>query len=311
MCAAGVINRVAIVLTISVLAACEAAAPQPSAGRGDVSMPPAPTASQGSAAIDPTPTGPPTAAPTPEPLVLGGTWVRPAQSARLTAYTTKLSARPSGTGDGDTTFTDVAFSVAWAGGHKKVACKATVPDDDRVWTCEADLLALGVPPGAVTFSFDVHGVGVPAARSPDGRRHVTYAVAPPRPTKTRLVQLERPDLDGGDNSAILHQVRWAAPAGYADEFLVYETTECPRKATRKTNGTPCFVAGTPVDTSLLELRGKTSGSARSVKIRLAEAECGPSHGTILLRARNSYGKSVFAIVDAAPIIWLAPNEMIC
>jgi hypothetical protein len=37
----------------------------------------------------------------------------------------------------------------------------------------------------------------------------------------------------------------------------------------------------------------------------------PSHGTILLRARNSYGKSVFAIVEAAPIIWVAPDEIIC
>jgi hypothetical protein len=170
---------------------------------------------------------------------------------------------------------------------------------------------LGVPPGKVTFSFDVSGVGVPAARSPDGVRRITYAVPPPRPANTRLQQLEQTDYESGDNSAILHRVQWSAPPGYADEFLVYETFECPRPSTRENSGKPCFVAGTPVDTSKLELRANASGDASSVKIRLTEYDCGPDHHTILLRARNSYGTSVFAIVEAAEIIWVAPGEIIC
>jgi hypothetical protein len=163
----------------------------------------------------------------------------------------------------------------------------------------------------VTLSFDVVGVGVPVARSPDGPRRITYAVKPPRPASTRLHQIEQPDLVRGDDHPLLHRVRWSAPAGYADEFLVYETFECPRPSTRKNSGKPCFVAGTPVDTSRLELRAQVAGDVRSARIRLWEAECGPSHGTILLRARNAFGQSVFAIVEAAPIIWVPPGDMIC
>ena len=85
----------------------------------------------------------------------------------------------------------------------------------------------------------------------------------------------------------------------------------PGPSTKENSGKPCFVAGTPVDTSKLELRAKAPGDASSVKIRLTEYECGPSHGTNLLRARNAYGRSAFAIVEAAPIIWAAPGEIIC
>lgn len=257
------------------------------------------------------PTAPPMTDPTPEPLVLGGTWVKPKSGGRLTSYTTTLSARPTATGDGSTTFTKVVFSATWAGAAKTTACKATVPGETGAWSCKADLLALGVPPGKVTFSFDVIGAGVPVAHSPDGPRQITYAVKPPRPTNARLQQIEQPDFERGDDHPLLHRVRWSAPAGYADEFLVYETFECPRPSTKANSGKPCFVAGTPVDTSRLELRAKAPGDASSVKVRLTEYECGPSHGTILLRARNSYGQSVFAIVEAAPILWVPPGDQIC
>jgi hypothetical protein len=106
-------------------------------------------------------------------------------------------------------------------------------------------------------------------------------------------------------------VHWAAPDGYADEFLVYETYECPRPSTDQNNGTPCFVRGTPVDVSRLELRARAPGDARSVDVRLTEYECGPPHGTILIRARNAFGRSPFAVVSAAPVIWVAPGDIIC
>jgi hypothetical protein len=237
--------------------------------------------------------------------------MKPKTGGRLTSYTTILSARPSATGDGVTTFTEVVFSATWAGTAKKMACKALKPGMNGAWSCKANLLALGVPPGKVTFSFDVAGEGVPVAHSPDGPRLVTYAVKPPRPTNTRLQQIEQPDYENGDDRPLLHRVRWSAPADYADEFLVYETFECPRPSTKENSGKPCFVAGTPVDTSRLELRAKAAGDARSVKVRLTEYECGPSHGTVLLRARNAYGKSVFAIVEAAPIIWVPPGDIFC
>jgi hypothetical protein len=89
---------------------------------------------------------------------------------------------------------------------------------------------------------------------------------------------------------------------------VYNTGECPRRS-KKNVGTPCFVAGTPVDVSQLELLARAPGDARSLKVRLTEYECGPSYSTILLRARNAYGRSVFAIVETPTVP--DPNDIIC
>jgi hypothetical protein len=319
MRSASTVRLVVLVLAAATLAACGAMTPTSpapayvapsSVGEAPPGMTPEATATLAASTVGSS-SQPPTAAPTFVPLVLGGTWVEPKANGRLTSYKTTLSAKPTATGDGVTTFTEVTFSATWAGTVKKTACKATEPTENGTWTCEANLLALGVPPGKVTFSFDVSGVGVPVAHSPDGTRRITYAVVPPRPTNTRLEQLEQPDFEGGHNSAILHRVRWSAPSGYADEFVVYETFECPRPSTRENSGKPCFVAGTPVDVSKLEPRAKAAGDADSVELRLTEYECGPSHGTILLRALNSYGKSVFAIVEAAPVMWAAPGDLIC
>ena len=44
-----------------------------------------------------------------------------------------------------------------------------------------------------------------------------------------------------------------------------------------------------VDVAKLELLAKTRGDATSTKVHLTEGECGPSYGSILLRARNAYG----------------------
>ena len=308
-----------LVLAVGVVGGCDAIAPPaqsptsraPTASSDAPAAPPPGAASPDATATARTPITEPTIAPTPEPLVLGGTWVKPKAGGRVTSYTTTLSARPTATGDGVTTFTEIVFSATWAGAAKKTACKATEPRSNGEWSCKANLLALGVPPGKVTFSFDVAGVGVPSAHSPDGARWITYAVPPPRPTNARLQQIEEPDFVNGDNHPLLHRVRWSSPTGYADEFLLYETFECPRRSTKENSGKPCFVAGTPVDASKLELRAKATGEARSVKVRLWEGECVEGHGTILLRARNTYGKSVFAIVEAAHVIWVPPGDMIC
>ena len=200
------------------------------------------------------------------------------------------------------------FSGTWAGGAKTILCKATRPADTGDWRCQADLLALGVPPGKVTFSFDVFGVGVPTARSPDGPRRVTYAVPPPKPTDTRWRNLGGVVARPNGQSAEIYRLRWSAPIGYADAFLIYNTWECPRDS-RKNAGKPCFVAGTPVDVSQLELLRRAPGDARSEKLSMTTAECGPAYGTILMRARNAFGASAFTIVDAALVP--DPRDIIC
>ena len=302
------ISVAAIVVAALALAACGAVVPTGSSSSSGAALEPSPAVTGPGPSA---PTMPPTTAPTPEPLVLGGIWVRPKPRATLTEYKTRLSARPTATGEGMATFTNVTFFAAADGVGKKFACEATKPGKNGVWSCKANLVALGVPPGMVTFRFDVRAVGMPVAHSPDGPRQATYAVPPPRPSNTRLKQLEPIDWEGGDTSAVLHRVRWSAPAGYADEFLVYETFDCPRPSTKENANKPCFVRGTRVDTSQLELRAKAAGDARSVEFDLAESECTGDHGTILLVARNAYGKSVYAIVKSALVIWVPPGDQVC
>jgi len=236
-------------------------------------------------------------------------WLSPKAGAKLTSYTSNLSAKPTATGDGETTFTKVVFSATWAGAKAKAMCTATKPGAGGAWSCTADLLARGVHPGAVNLSFDVYGEGMSAARSPDGPRQVTYAVKPPKPTNASWEQVAAPDFES-ENPTGTYRVRWSEPAGYADQFLVYNTWECPRYS-EKNAGKPCFVAGTPVDGSALELLAKAPGGARSVKVRVSEADCGPSNGTILLRARNAYGSSGFTIVEVGTVDWVGPGEQIC
>jgi hypothetical protein len=297
-------------VVIVVVAACGAAStsqsPSPAAATQSAAPPVATLAPPSQASSPPTPATEPTGAPTPAALVLGGTWVSPKAGARLTSYVTTLSAKPTASGPGVTTLTKVVFSAKWAGAKRKTMCTATKPGLGGTWACKANLLALGVPPGKVTFSFDVHVAGAPAARSPDGPRKITYAVPPPRPANARWKETDYNERDG----TYTYRVTWSAPAGYADEFLIFETFECPRPSTRKNANKPCFVAGTPVDASQLELRARAPGNARTVKVR-PTAECWPS--SILLRARNAYGISVFAIVNSAPVIWIDPdsNDTIC
>jgi hypothetical protein len=306
----------AAVVVTAVVAACGAASTSPFASPGAVrpiaTSSPATSSSPPNASAPPTSAAEPSGAPTSATLVLDGTWVSPEAGAMLSSYMTTLAAKPTATGPGTTTFTKVVFSATWADAQETVMCTGTEPGSEGAWTCEANLLALGVPPGQVTFTFDVHGEGVPTGSSPDGTREITYAVPPPKPTDTDLTQIKPPDFESGDNAGT-YRVDWSAPAGYADEFLVYYTEECPRPSTKTNAGTPCFVAGTPVDISQLELLAKTPGDARSVHVHVPESDCQGIYGSILLRARNAYGRSTFAIVHAAPVVWYDPDsgDIIC
>ena len=256
------------------------------------------------------PTNGPIDSETPATLVLGGAWLSPKADAHLTSHAVTLSAKPTASGPGATTFTEVVFWATWTGSKTTGVCTATKPSDKGAWTCTADLLSRGVPPGPVSFSFDVHGVGVSVARSPAGPRDVTYAVPPPKPLNARWKEIGTP-TSSGEEVTRTYRVRWEAPAGYADEFIMYETWECPRYSKRN-DGTPCFVAGTPVDTSKLQLWTTARGDARSVKVSETGSEgCGPLHGSILLRARNAFGNSAFAIVEATQVDWQGPGEVIC
>jgi hypothetical protein len=316
----GSARRTLLVPVVTVLlAACgttsSTPSPAPTAALPLVSPAPSTVAPAGFSA-SPTPASEATVSPAPATLVLGGTWRSPKAGARLTSYATTLSAKPSASGAGTTTFTKIVFSAAWPHAKKKVMCTATQPGTDGVWSCKVDLLARGVPPGMVSFSFDVFGAGVSAARSPAGVRKVTYAVPPPGPSKARWAAIKATPASDDEFADIIHtyRVQWSAPAGYADQFLVYETDECPRPSTEKNAGKACFVPGTLVDASKLKLLAKAPADARSVTVRVIEevSDCGSWRwGSILLRARNAYGASIFAIVDSATVEWMDPNEAPC
>jgi hypothetical protein len=308
-----VLSAILVILAIS---ACDAASsPSPSSPAS-----PSPTIATGSpvpASPEPasaSPSAPPADSSAPAQLTLGGTWVKPRDGARITSTATTLAAKPAASGPGTTTFTRVVFRAAATGVASRTLCKASRPDEDGVWRCRADLLARGIPPGELTFTFDVQGVGVPAAISPDGPRQVTYAVAPPRPTDTRIHETGARKT-GRYERTHTFKVEWSSPAGYADEFLVYQTQECPTKSTEQNEGKPCFGPGTPVDGSQLTLLAKAPGDARSVRIQVPEAiggcDIGSYLGSILLRARNAHGESTFAIVESDRVLWFGPGDMPC
>ena len=304
----------AAIVMMAVVAACGAVPTPPSAVPAVVAPGPASPASSAppSASAPPTVTAEPSGAQATPALGLHGTWVSPKADARLSSYTTTVSARPTASGQGVTTFTKVVFSATWPGAGKQAICTARKPGPQGAWGCRANLLAHGVPPGKVTFSFDVHGEGVATAVEPDGPREVTYAVPPPRPTDTTLTLIKPPNWEVSNIGT--YRVDWSAPAGYADDFLVQYTLECPRPSTEANNGKPCFVPGTPVDVTQLKGVAKVPGDERSTIVELAESECpGGIFGTILLRARNEHGQSRFAIVRTESVFWYDPdsNDIIC
>jgi hypothetical protein len=304
-------------VAIVVLSACGLASTAPSRSPALATVPPTPSAtiaasmlaSPSHASATQSSIAEPTDAPTPTALVLGGSWVLPKAGAKLTSYTTTLSARATASGPGVTTFTKVVFVGSWPGTTEAVMCTVTTPADSEAWSCRADLVALGVPPGKVTFSFDVYGEGVPVTRAPAGPRHVTYAVSPPKPTDPQWNEIGRGETPDATRYRSF-ELSWSALTGYADTFVVYETWECPR-ASKENDGTPCFIAGTPVDVSRLQLLATAPGDARSVTVRVTESDCGPPSGTILLRARNAYGRSAFSIVTVLDVYWPDPDEIIC
>lgn len=107
-------------------------------------------------------------------------WIEPVDGAevgpslRLSAWPTPLLV------DGQLTDpTDVArvdFTASWSGGTAP-ACSATSADAEGLWSCTADLTAMGVPAGPITLSFDALRTDGSTLAAPDGSQAVTYVPA--------------------------------------------------------------------------------------------------------------------------------------
>ena len=221
---------------------------------------------------------------------------------------TTLSARPTGSGHGVTTFTKVVFSGTWAGADKTVMCKATRPADIR------RLAVPGRPPRAGRAA----GQGVVLVRrvrrgradlrSPDGPRRVTYAVPPPKPTDPRWKHL-RELATQTEATAEIYRLRWSAPIELRGRLSHLQHLGMPTRVEeerrhallRPGHARRCLTAR-PAQA------GAWQRPAPS-KLRLTGSECGPTYGTILMRARNAFGASAFTIVDAALVP--DPRDIIC
>jgi hypothetical protein len=125
---------------------------------------------------------------------------------------------------------------------------------------------------------------------------------PPKPgDPTWKLVKETPKAGGG--STVEYEVTWTAPEGIASEFLAYGVTECLRSE-KKYNGKPCLVPGMKIARSTLDLIGRAPGDARKMTVTWDQNEVGPSlYWSILLRATNSFGDSIFTIVHSEDVCY--------
>jgi murein DD-endopeptidase MepM/ murein hydrolase activator NlpD len=236
-------------------------------------------------------------APVTPPTVVSGTWVAPKDGATLTTSALTLSAKPTSS-DPATPVSTIVYTVSWSGGRKK-ACTAT--GSGGVWSCTADLLALGVPPGKVSITFDVTAGSLPSASSPAGTRSITYAVLPPKPAGTTYKNVSQTMNASGTELENVDRLMWTEPAGYATGFRIYGIDVCyGRKA-----GDPCIGLGMKIPPKDLQLLGTVPGTARSFLVKYPTYFEGGGPASILVSAFNAYGESRLTIgmtltcVDAA------------
>jgi len=252
------------------------------------------TADPVAAPATPSPTGPP-ASP------LSASWVSPRAGAKVTTYTVDLSAQP----DAQLRKSDVkevVFRATWSD-RTKVACSAAKPAAAGTWSCKANLLKLGIPPGRVTFSFDITDNSGRVAKAPAGTRRVTYAVAPPKPTKAGMQFVKSQGITW------VYRVTWSEPAGYASRFRLYFVRGCPNFPKSPT-GTPCLTEHTPLRQGVLEPVATAAGTARSLTFSLeSTGACVMMNdlfcdtiGAVVLGADNSSGESVLSIVKSAKVV---------
>lgn len=224
---------------------------------------------------------------------MAASWIKPAADATVKAYELAVAAKTAGGSP-----TQVAFKVEWSGGSF-AGCSATNPTSDGTWTCTADLLRLGVPPGALNLSFDVvDATGrITTDLAPD--RSITYAVVPPRPVTTYKVVSSKANSDG--SVVEVDKITWTEPDDYATEFRLYGVIGCPNES-EATDGQPCLVEHTALAAKDLKLIKSVDGKTRSIVLTntIPPDACGPSlwcsqFDALVLGAYNDFGQSIFAI----------------
>jgi len=123
---------------------------------------------------------------------------------------------------------------------------------------------------------------------------------PPKPgDPTFTLVSETPNASGTTTER--YEITWTEPDGVASAFLVYGLTECLRYA-KENDGTPCVVRGMRISRDTLVLLGQVPGDARSMTVSWETSGEGPGpYASILIRATNSIGDSIFTIVHSETV----------
>ncbi|MDP2350564.1 MAG: hypothetical protein Q8M74_05335 [Chloroflexota bacterium] len=125
---------------------------------------------------------------------------------------------------------------------------------------------------------------------------------PPKPgNPTFTLVNETPRAEGG--STVEYEITWTSPAGLASEFLVYGVTVCLRDG-KEFQDKPCVARGMKIPRASLALIGRAPGDARSIRVSWDLDELGPGpYWSILMRATNSFGNSIFTIVQTENVCY--------
>jgi len=125
---------------------------------------------------------------------------------------------------------------------------------------------------------------------------------PSKPAKVTWTSLGSKALAGG-KTRVSYRITWSAPKGVAETFKVYGVTTCLRDA-KKYDGKPCVVKGMRIPKGTFKLIAQVPGSARSVDIAWQVPEVGPGpYYSVLIRATNAAGDSIFTIAWSADVCW--------
>jgi len=106
----------------------------------------------------------------------GGAWISPMGKTVKSRISFAAYAYP--THEGEPAIDHVNFTVYWQGADPRkwvIACVSRQPVKKDIFSCIADLHALGVPAGEVTISFDVYDRQGNHNNSPNGPHTVTYS----------------------------------------------------------------------------------------------------------------------------------------
>jgi hypothetical protein len=126
----------------------------------------------------------------------------------------------------------------------------------------------------------------------------TAKAIPPKPGKPTFKKVDEVPGDTEGTFKQTFRITWTAPKGVADSFPVYGLPYCLRES-KKYNDTPCVVRGMKIPADDLVLLGVAPGDDRSIDVswEIGEVDV-PPYWTILMRATNAKGDSIFTIVKS-------------